>query len=73
MEGHLRELTLFNPGIDGKLRARGLTALRVCEISQGPHVAARAIVLRRKTQRPVQFEITAPAREAIEAWIRKPR
>ena len=29
--------------------------------------------MQRKTQRPVQFEITAPVREAVEAWIRKAR
>ena len=28
-------------------------------------------VLQQKTQRPVQFEISAATREAVEAWIRK--
>ena len=28
-------------------------------------------MLQRKTQRPVQFEITTPAREAVQTWIRK--
>ena len=73
MEERTRELALFNLGIDSKLRACDLTALRVRDICQGEHVAARAIVLQRKTQRPVQFEITALAREAVEAWIRKAR
>ena len=27
-------------------------------------------MLQQKTQRPVQFEITPPTREALEAWIR---
>ena len=36
----------------------------------GDRVAGRAIVLQQKTQRPVQFEITAPTREALEAWIK---
>ena len=73
IEERTRELALFNPGIESKLRGCDLTALRVRDICQGEHVAARAIVLRRKTQRPVQFEITAPAREAVEAWIRNAR
>jgi integrase len=73
MEDQTRELALFNLGIDSKLRACDLTALRVRDISHGDHVAARAIVLQRKTQRPVQFEITPPTREAVEAWIRKAR
>ncbi len=29
----------------------------------------RTIVLQQKTQRPVQFEITEPTREAVGAWI----
>ena len=66
-----RELALFNLGIDSKLRACDLTALRVRDISHGDQISSRAIVLQRKTQRPVQFEITAPAREALHAWIRK--
>ena len=33
-------------------------------------VATRATVMQKKTQRPVQFEITAPTREALEAWIK---
>ena len=32
-------------------------------------MASRAIVLQQKTQRPVQFEITEPTRDAIGAWI----
>jgi integrase len=66
-----RELALFNLGIDSKLRACDLTALRVRDISHGDQVSSRAIVLQRKTQRPVLFEITAPAREAVQAWIQK--
>jgi hypothetical protein len=62
---------LFNLGIDSKLRACDLTALRVRDICCSDLVASRATVLQRKTQRPVQFEITAPAREAVQAWIRQ--
>jgi hypothetical protein len=45
-------------GIDSKLEACDLVALRVRDVCQGNRVPARAIVLQRKTQRPVQFEIT---------------
>ena len=31
----------------------------------------RAIVMQQKTQRPVQFEITAPTRDAVHAWIKQ--
>ena len=50
-----RELALFNLGIDSKLRACDLTALRVRDICHGGQVASRSIVLQRKTQRPVQL------------------
>ena len=33
-------------------------------------MASRAIVMQQKTQRPVQFEITAATRDAVEAWIK---
>jgi len=73
MDERTRDLALFNLGIDSKLRACDLTALRVRDICQGDRVAARAIVLQHKTQRPVQFEIMPPARESVEAWIRRAR
>src|SRR6185503_12875416 len=62
-----RDLALFNLAIDRKLRACGLMKVRVRDISHGERVAARAIVMQQKTQRPVQFEITEPTREAIAA------
>jgi len=57
-------------GYDSKLRACDLVKLRVRDVCHGDRLAARAIVLQQKTQRPVQFEITAPTREALEAWIK---
>jgi integrase len=44
--------------------------LRVRDVCHGDPVASRATVLQQKTQRPVQFEITASTREAVEAWIK---
>src|SRR3974377_1152824 len=38
---------------------------------RGERVAARAIVMQQKTQRPVQFEITEQTREAVGNWIRR--
>ena len=70
MKRRLRELALFDLGIDSKLRACDLVKLRVCDVCHGDRVAARAIVLQQKTQRPVQFEITSPTREAVDAWIK---
>lgn len=70
MEGRIRELALLNLGIDSKLRGCDLVALKVRDVCHGDQVATRAIVMQRKTQRPVQFEITTTTREAVLAWIR---
>ena len=45
MQGRLRELALFDLGIDSKLRACDLLSLRVRDVCHGDRVAARAIVL----------------------------
>ena len=69
MEGRVRELALFNLGIDSKLRGCDLVALKVRDVCHGDQVATRAIVMQHKTQRLVQFEITQTTREALQAWI----
>jgi len=71
MENRVRELALFNLGIDSKLRGCDLVSLRVRDVCHGDQVASRAVVMQRKTQRSVQFEITAVAREALQRWIRQ--
>ena len=70
MEGRVRELALFNLGIDSKLRGCDLVGLKVRDVCHGEQVATRAIVVQHKTQRPVQFEITPAARDAVLAWIK---
>jgi hypothetical protein len=64
-------LALFNLAIDSKLRGCDLVSLRVCDIAQGTCVLLRAMVMQRKTHRPVQFEITEQTRQSIAAWIEK--
>ena len=71
MERRVRELALFNLGIDSKLRGCDLVKLKVRDVCHGEQVAARAIVMQQKTQRPVQFEITPPTRDALQAWIKQ--
>jgi len=60
---------MFNLAIDSKLRGCDLVELHVRDISQGSQVLQRAIVMQRKTHRPVQFEITDETRNAVTAWI----
>jgi len=71
LDHRARELALFNLAIDSKLRGCDLLGLRVHDVIQGSHVAARAIVMQKKTQRPVQFEITEQSRESVTAWIKE--
>ncbi|MGJ7522687.1 tyrosine-type recombinase/integrase [Variovorax sp. LT1P1] len=70
MEDRLRELALFNLGIDSKLRGCDLVSLKMRDVSHGDQIASRAVVMQHKTQRPVQFEITPGTREALLKWIK---
>jgi integrase len=70
LEKRTRELALFNLAVDSKLRSCDLLKLRVRDVTNGEHIAARAIVMQQKTQRPVQFEVTEQTRESLAAWIR---
>jgi hypothetical protein len=72
LDHRARELALFNLAIDSKLRGCDLVGLLVRDVFQGSHVAPRAIVMQKKTQRPVQFEITEQTRDAVGAWILPP-
>jgi site-specific recombinase XerC len=70
MENRVRELALLNLGIDSKLCGCDLVALKVRNVCHGDQVASRAIVMQHKTQRPVQFDITATTRDALQNWIK---
>ena len=41
------------------------------DVAHGGQIARRAIILQRKTQRPVQFELTDQTRESLATWIAK--
>lgn len=71
LAGKTRDLALFDLAIDSKLRACDLVTLRVRDIAHGERVSPRAIVMQRKTQQPVQFEITEQTREALADWIQR--
>src|ERR1035437_9460391 len=65
----IRDLALFNLAVDSKLRGCDLVNLRVRDVVHGSQIMARAMVVQRKTQRPVQFELTDQTRNAVTAWI----
>ena len=59
-----RRLTRKNARDLSQLRGCDLLALRGRDVPHGGTVAHRAIVLRHKTQQPVQFELTDQTRES---------
>ena len=66
-----RDLAMFNLAIDSKLRGCDLVCLHVRDVTHGSQILPRAMVIQRKTERPVQFELTEPTRAALAAWIEK--
>ena len=67
----VRGLALFNLAIDRKLRGCDLVSVRVRDIAHGSQILPRAMVIQKKTQRPVQFELTEPTRSAVAARLEK--
>ena len=68
-EQRVRDRALFDLAIDSKLRGCDVVKIKIGEIVCGGRVRSRAIVVQRKTGRPVQFEILEPARTSILAWL----
>lgn len=65
----VRDLALFNLAIDSKLRGCDLVALRIEDIAPRGYVADRATIRQSKTGRPVTFEITEQARQALGIYM----
>ena len=66
-----RDLALFNMAIDSKLRGCDLIRLRVEDVAAAGEVKARAVIVQKKTGRPVQFEITEQTRTSVKGLIQK--
>lgn len=67
----VRDLAMFNLAIDSKLRGCDRVSLRVRDVTQWHQVLPRAMVIQRKSKRPVQFELTEPTSVAVSAWLEK--
>ena len=67
--GRVRDLALFNLALDAKLRGCDLVRLRLSDLVQGGALRERSIIIQQKTGRPVPFEITPPARDALAHWL----
>ena len=63
--GRSRSLALFNLSIDSKLRGCDVVNLKVGDVAPHRYAVDRATIRRKKTGRPVKFEITEQARQAI--------
>lgn len=67
----VRELAMFNCALDAMLRGCDLVKLRIRDVAIGGTVRQRSTVVQQKTGRPVPFEITELAREALSACLLK--
>lgn len=70
-EGRLRDRALFDLAIDSKLRGCDVVNVKIGDLVSGGRIRARAIVVQRKTKRPVQFELLDAARASLQAWLKR--
>ncbi len=69
LEGRKRDLAMFNLAIDSKLRGCDLVQLQTTDVCLGDRVRDRAVVIQKKTKRPVQFELTDQTRSSVQDWL----
>jgi integrase len=67
----LRDRALFDLALDSKLRGCDVVRMKIGDVVSGGLVRSRAIVVQRKTGRPVQFELLADARASLLAWLER--
>ena len=70
-ERRLRDRAIFDLAIDGKLRGCDLVKVKIGDLVSGAQIRSRAIVIRRKTGRPVQFELLEAFRGSTLAWLER--
>ena len=69
----LRDRALFDFAIDSKLRGCDVVKVRIGDVVSGGRVRDRAVVIKQKTKRPVQFELMDTARKTMRAWLERRR
>ena len=67
--GRTRDLALFNLAIDSKLRSCDVVKLKVEDVAPRGYAIDRAMVRKKKTDRPVKFEIVEHTRQAIDDYL----
>ena len=73
VEPSKRDLAMFNLAIDSKLRGCDVVAIRADDVAPNGYAIDRATVRQRKTGRPVRFELTEHARQAIDDYLKVSR
>jgi hypothetical protein len=71
MANRVRDLAIFDLGLDSKLGGCDLIRLRIADVTIGRSVRSRCMVVQQKTGRPVQFEITDACKASLIAWLEK--
>ena len=71
MLGEVRNLALLNLAINSKLRGCDLVRLRVSDVFSAGSIRERAMIILKKTARPVQFEITKLTAASLIAHVQK--
>jgi len=64
-----RDLALFNMAIASKPRGCDLVRMKVVDVMASGQIKERAPVLKRKTQKPVRFEISEGTRTSVMKWM----
>ncbi|MBR1271590.1 hypothetical protein JQ629_29300 [Bradyrhizobium sp. AUGA SZCCT0222] len=64
------DLAMFNLAIDSKLRGCDVLANRVEDVAAGGYTADRATVRKKKTGRPVRFELSEQTRQAVDDYLK---
>lgn len=70
-KGRLRDRAMFDFAIDSKLRGCDVVKVKIGDLVSGGRVRSRAIVIQKKTSRPVQFELPEPTRSSMLAWLER--
>src|SRR4029453_15379657 len=70
IEGRVRDLAMFNLAIDSKLRGCDVVAIRGEDIPPTGHTADREKIRKKKTGRPVRFELSEQTRQAIDDYLK---
>ena len=72
-ECNVRELAMFDLAIDSRTSCSDLIAFACAMSCEADRITEHTVGLQHKTQRPVRFEITDLARQALDGWIKHTR